>query len=297
MTDFDSGRRKILKAGGAALTIGLAGCIGPFQDTAGVPGTVDPDDTDHDMNGVADDDWLADVPNWDGTTEDLTGQDEVTVLNGDPHDEGQFIFEPPDIAVDPGTTVVWEWAGSDTHTVTHEVDDDEAPEFDSGNIDGDGETWEFTFEEEGVYDYYCVPHRTLEQKGRVTVGDPEEDPETQVAGWLADTPNWDGNIEDFTGEDDITIANGDPNDEGQFIYDPPAVTVDAGTTVIWEWAGSDTHTVTHEVDDDEEPEFDSGNIDGDGETWEFTFEEGGVYLYYCVPHRTLEQKGAVVVEE
>lgn len=293
MTEFDSNRRKLLKAGGAAFTIGLAGCIGPFEDSAGVPGTVERSEPDEDENG--DDDWLDEVPNWDGETEDLTGEDEIEVLNGDSEDigvEGTYAFEPADVQVDPGTTVEWTWVGDTGHSVTHEADD---PEFDSETITGDGETFEYTFEEEGIYDYYCIPHRSLEQKGRVRVGDADVgngDVESQVEEYLADAPNWDGDIEDMTGEEAVDVLNGEPNEEGTFVFEPPAISVDAGTTVTWEWIGDDAHSVTHE-----EEEFDSETITGDGETFEYTFEESGLYLYYCIPHRSLEQKGAVVVEE
>ncbi len=292
MTDFNSDRRKLLKAGGAGLTIGLAGCIGPFQDSQGVPGTVErrePEDDDDE-----DDEWFDDVPNWDGETADFTGEDEVEVLNGDSEEigvEGTYAFEPADIQVDPGTTVEWVWVGDTGHSVTHESED---PAFDSETITGDGTTFEYTFDEEGIYDYYCIPHRGLGQKGRVTVGD-AVDIESEIESYLADVPNWDGEIEDFTGEDDVDIQNGDGEaigTEGTFVFEPPAITVDAGTTVTWEWVGGDGHSVTHE-----EEEFDSETITGDGETFEYTFEEGGLYLYYCIPHRSLEQKGAVVVEE
>lgn len=291
MTDFDSDRRKLLKVGGVTLTVGLAGCIGPFEDTAGVPGTVEPSDDDD--TEAPDDDWLADAPNWDGPddTVDLTGEDEVTVLNGEPEEQGVFVYEPADIVVDPGTTVTWEWAGDDTHTVTHEVGEDEEPEFNSDNIAGDGETWSYTFEEEDVYEYYCIPHRALGQLGRVTVGEPDEDVEAQIEEYLADAPNWEGDIEDRTGEDGITVLNGEVDEQGVFVFDPPAVTVDAGTTVTWEWSGDDSHSVTHE-----DEEFDSEILSGDGETWEHTFDEPGLYLYYCIPHRALGQKGAIIVE-
>ncbi len=288
MTEFDSDRRKLLKAGGATMLIGLAGCIGPFEDSAGVPGTVERVERD---NGD-DDDWLENVPNWDGEVVDLTGEDEIEIENGEVRESGEYVYEPAEVQIDPGTTVRWIWVGDAGHTVTHEVEDEDDREFDSGNISGEGETFEHTFEDTGVFDYYCVPHRSLEQKGRVRVGDT-----AQIEDWMADVPNWDGSLEDFTGEDSVEILNGEPDEPGEFVYDPPGVTVDAGTTITWEWVGDAGHSVTHEVDDDEEEVFDSGNITGDGETFEFTFEEGGVYLYYCIPHRGQEQKGVVVVEE
>jgi pseudoazurin len=42
--------------------------------------------------------------------------------------------------------------------------------------------------------------------------------------------------------------------------------------------------------------FDSGIQTGDGTTFSQTFDEPGTYLYHCIPHRSLGQKGAIVVE-
>ncbi|MCU4799409.1 plastocyanin/azurin family copper-binding protein [Halobacteria archaeon HArc-gm2] len=35
-----------------------------------------------------------------------------------------------------------------------------------------GATFSHTFEVEGTYDYYCIPHKSLEMVGRVVVGEP-----------------------------------------------------------------------------------------------------------------------------
>lgn len=61
-------------------------------------------------------------------------------------------FEPAELSVAAGTTVVWSHEGSAPHTVTA---DDGA--FDSGTLNG-GDTFEFTFEEPGEYPYYCTFH-------------------------------------------------------------------------------------------------------------------------------------------
>jgi len=291
MTDIDRDRRKLLVAGGAAVGVGLAGCIGPFADSQGVPGTVER--REREMNDI-EDDWLADAPNWSSPDDavDLTGEEEVEVLNGEVEgfEDAPYVFEPADIVIDPGTTVVWEWAGADGHSVT-----DRDEEFDSGTFDGDGETWDYTFEEEGIYEYYCTPHRSLGQKGRITVGD-AVDIDSEVDAWLTSegdgAPNWDGEIVDMTGEDEIEVINGDHEDYDSYVFEPAAVTVDVDTTVVWEWSGPDGHSVT-----DEDGEFDSETLDGDGETWDYTFEEPGLYRYYCTPHRSLAQLGAVIVEE
>lgn len=61
-------------------------------------------------------------------------------------------FGPEEIIIQPGTTVVWNQTGSISHTVTADQG-----LFDSGNMEK-GDTFSFTFEEEGTYPYYCVYH-------------------------------------------------------------------------------------------------------------------------------------------
>ena len=115
----------------------------------------------------------------------------------------------------------------------------------------------------------------------------------EVERHLADTDNFDGTVADFTGEDEAVVQVGELDESDQpFGFSPPAIRVDPGTTVRWEWQGDVAHTVTA-VDD----QFDSGVHDGDGKTFSVTFEESGTSLYYCTPHRALGAKGAVVVTE
>lgn len=83
-------------------------------------------------------------------------------------------------------------------------------------------------------------------------------------------------------------------------------TIEAGETVRWTWQ-TGCHTVTEGVRDAENepltsPTFDTGEqcaqFDDDGNaltTFETTFEEPGVYKYFCKPHPQME--GLVVVTE
>jgi predicted lipoprotein with Yx(FWY)xxD motif/plastocyanin len=62
-----------------------------------------------------------------------------------------FAFNPKELTVSPGTTVLWHNEDSATHTVTS----------DTGLFDGSlpgGADFEFTFNEPGIYPYYCKPH-------------------------------------------------------------------------------------------------------------------------------------------
>ncbi len=73
-------------------------------------------------------------------------------------------------------------------------------------------------------------------------------------------------------------------------FDPPVVVIHAGDSVVWvnETAGG-----WHDVQS-YEGEFSSGRMEW-GDTFVHTFEEPGVYGYYCSPHVIDGMQGAVVV--
>ncbi|MEF8901627.1 MAG: halocyanin domain-containing protein [Halovenus sp.] len=115
----------------------------------------------------------------------------------------------------------------------------------------------------------------------------------EVSDHLGDVGNFDGTLADFTGDDTVGVTSGDVEGvEQQFAFGPPAIRVSQGTEVTWTWSGSDSHSVTHDNGD----AFDSGIESGDGTTFSYTFDESGTYLYICIPHESLGQKGAVIVE-
>ena len=79
-------------------------------------------------------------------------------------------------------------------------------------------------------------------------------------------------------------------------YEPLDVTVPAGTTVRWTNEDTVAHTVTSGVSDgssgSDDGRFDSGFLDQGG-TFTFTFDEPGVYPYFCIPHPWM--RGSVTV--
>ncbi|QZX99071.1 plastocyanin/azurin family copper-binding protein [Halobaculum rubrum] len=103
-----------------------------------------------------------------------------------------LVFDPEEVAVTPGTTVVWENVGNIGHSVTaYEEDLPADAEFfasggfetedaarsaysagdpDSGDIAG-GETYEYTFETEGTYPYFCIPHESAGMLGTIEVSE------------------------------------------------------------------------------------------------------------------------------
>lgn len=109
---------------------------------------------------------------------------------------------------------------------------------------------------------------------------------------LSETDNYDGTVADFTGQEQVTVTVGKAGDYEQFyVFDPPAIRVDAGTEVVWEWVGEVGHNVV-----EADGEFESNLQNEAGSEFSHTFEESGTYLYHCEPHEALGQKGAVVVE-
>lgn len=80
----------------------------------------------------------------------------VEIINeGTTPDEATF--EPGTITVQQRTTVVWKNTDASAHTVTSK---EPAGVFDSG-VMGPNEEFEFTFEEQGTFDYYCKIHPVM----------------------------------------------------------------------------------------------------------------------------------------
>jgi len=103
---------------------------------------------------------------------------------------------------------------------------------------------------------------------------------------------YDGSAVDMTGEDEVEISVG-AGDNG-FAFDPPAVRLDSGTTVVWVWTGQGGG---HNVVAQDGADFNSGDPVSDaGATYEFTPESSGNITYYCNPHRGAGMHGALIVE-
>ncbi|MDS0221156.1 halocyanin domain-containing protein [Haloarcula sp. S1AR25-5A] len=160
-----------------------------------------------------------------------------------------------------------------------------------GGSSGDGGDGEMeTTETEEMETTEAEEMETTESGGDMeTVEAPSE-----VADYVGDASNFDGSMVVMTDQDEVTVAVGAEGNGGAFAFDPPAVQVSTGTTVVWEWTGEGS---THNVVSEDDGPLDSGSaVAEEGTTYEHTFEESGTYLYNCVPHVALGMKGAVVVE-
>jgi len=112
-------------------------------------------------------------------------------------DGSEYVFDPIGLHVEPGDTVRWvnvsgahsatayaEGSGSATERRIPEG----AEPWNSGVKAEPGATFEYTFEQEGTYDYFCIPHKTLGMVGRIVCGEPggpAEESENPDAGAIA----------------------------------------------------------------------------------------------------------------
>src|SRR5574337_207231 len=85
---------------------------------------------------------------------DSTNNGAVTIQN--------FAFGPDTLTIPVGTTVTWTNKDSVSHTVTSKNGT-----FDSGAL-SQGQTFQFTFNAPGPYDYSCTLHRSMTAKIIVT---------------------------------------------------------------------------------------------------------------------------------
>ncbi|WP_123534856.1 plastocyanin/azurin family copper-binding protein [Halosimplex salinum] len=175
MTSTDPSRRQVLRVAGAAVAGGaVAGC-------SAAPGG----SSDSDGGDGGSEDTPTPTPSGDGG-DDSSGEEWTETDTVEMTDE--LGYEPERIRVEAGTTVTFDNVGSIGHTVTAYDDGipDDAEYFASGDFDSQdaaseaysedqsgnvpaGETYEYTFETEGTYEYYCIPHELNGMVGYVEV--------------------------------------------------------------------------------------------------------------------------------
>lgn len=161
----DHTRRQYLRALGAtglaATALPMAGCSAPSDGDSAATDSPEPTPTS-------------------GSNGDGFVQTDTVEMTDD------LTFEPPNIEVTAGTTVSWPNVGTIGHTVTAYEDriPDAAEYFASGEFDSEsaaqdgypaegniaeGESYDYTFETPGEYEYYCIPHEMNGMVGTVRV--------------------------------------------------------------------------------------------------------------------------------
>lgn len=87
----------------------------------------------------------------------------VLMVDNEP-DLTRWHFDPAELTVPAGTTVVWQNKGKEEHTVTAED-----KSFDSG-MKRSGATFQRAFPKAGRYAYYCAPHPWMKGAVQVVAG-------------------------------------------------------------------------------------------------------------------------------
>ena len=77
-------------------------------------------------------------------------------------------------------------------------------------------------------------------------------------------------------------------------YDPPAMTVKPGETVVWTNEDDNDHTVISDDMDKKKPLFASDNL-GNGDKYSHTFDQKGEFAYHCKYHPRM--KGKITVAD
>lgn len=192
-------RRRVLSLTGTLLFAGLAGCTGSDggEPDGGDAGTPSPTTsaTDHHDEGT---DHHDDGTNEHDDNEGTDHHDEGTDEHGHNHDEGTPVgpssaaevvmrtegseqhFAPHVVWIEPGGTVTWRLESGSHDAVAYHPDNDAPRRVPDGTdawetelLTEEGATAEHTFETEGVYDYYCMPHEGVGMVGSVIVGEPD----------------------------------------------------------------------------------------------------------------------------
>ncbi|WP_277553557.1 plastocyanin/azurin family copper-binding protein [Halobaculum limi] len=100
-----------------------------------------------------------------------------------------------------------------------------------------------------------------------------------------------GEYLDARGQSEVTV---DVGGGGGLAFLPTDLWIDTGTTVTFEWS-SDGHNVIFEETPSDASVSGHEPLEGSGFSFEVTFDTGGIYKYYCDPHKSLGMLGAIAV--
>ncbi|MFB5626025.1 MAG: plastocyanin/azurin family copper-binding protein [Nitrosopumilus sp.] len=195
-------------------------------------------------------------------------------------EETNECYLPYSITIFTGDTVQWNNVDTAAHTVTSgSMADGATGIFDSGLFMA-GETFEFTFDESGTFDYFCMVHPWM--TGKIIVNDVEE---MVVIEEPTPEPTLEPQSLPSTTIVSLPVGSAVPGcEETNECYLPYEVTISAGSSVSWINDDSAAHTVTSgTVDAGLTGIFDSGLFMA-GQTFEFTFDESGTFDYFCMVH-------------
>lgn len=119
-------------------------------------------------------------------------------------------------------------------------------------------------------------------------------PSTEPPPTVSDTPTYDGWVGDAPTYDrseaaTVTVFAGVAGNGGYYAFEPEAVAITPGTTVVWRWTGKGgRHNVVGL-----NRQFRSELSSEEDFTYSHTVHEPGVVKYYCGPHRSQGMRGVL----
>lgn len=176
MIEDEPTRRQFLAGTGVTAMIGIAGCSSSALQNGNE--STDSGETTSDGHSDSHDDQSGNH----GSSLDNPSSSATVMMKTT--DSGSH-FEPHIVWVEKGGTVTWEIESGSHSTTAYGAENDKPQRipdngsaWNSGTLSKQGKTFEHTFEAEGVYDYFCIPHEATGMVGSVIVGkpDPREQP-------------------------------------------------------------------------------------------------------------------------
>lgn len=234
------------------------------------------------------DSWLSNSNAYDGEISDHRESPNVTITVGG--GSNGFAFDPAAIRIIEGTMVQWQWNGNGG---AHNVQERHGA-FSSGTPqEGSGIVYSETIDQPGLYLYKCTNHAgPLGMRGAILV----EEQRTlsgypKIDEWLKNE-DFDGILTDRRAREKVTVTVGAEGNGGHFAYQPNAMVVDQGTTVVFKWTGrGGSHDVSWE-----DAGFDDSDVSGSAAfSYRVTMTDTGVYRYYCDSDKPNGGRGAIVV--
>ena len=209
-------------------------------------------------------------------------------------EETNECYIPYSITITVGDTVQWNNVDTAAHTVTSGSIQDGATGLFDSSLFMSGETFEFTFDEAGTYDYFCMVHPWMtgivvvtDGTEMVVIEEPVEEPTVMEPEPLPEPTPEPEPQSDLPMSLTISAPEGSgvPGcEETNECYLPADATVAVGATVTWSNDDTAAHTVTSgNVNAGPTGVFDSG-LFMSGTTFEFTFNEAGTFDYFCMVH-------------
>jgi len=208
-------------------------------------------------------------------------------------EETDECYIPYSVSVPVGGTVFWNNEDTAAHTVTSGTPNGGPDGIFDSSLFMSGNTFEFTFDEAGEYDYFCMVHPWM--VGKVIVGDAEEmvveEPETSMPETEPEPDNAAPLSVTVSVPEGSSVPGCEETDE---CYIPYEVTVGVGGKVIWNNDDTAAHTVTSGTPSPGPNGIFDSSLFMSGASYEFTFDEAGEYDYYCMVHPWMV--GKVIVQ-